>query len=202
MAKKIFVFSFVVLGLVSFLDSWYLIACDIYTGSVSGPASPTVGASVTYTWSYGGCSVIVYGNSLSPNANFTVTSMNTTSVTGYWNTTNTTTVSFWMDCNPGGIGRCSQTNLSVTPVSACGACPSGGSGSTWTWTGCQSTAWTNACNWDRQSVPTSTSNVIIPNTTNKPAITSGNAYCNTIEIQSSSGARIDISGTGVLNVTQ
>lgn len=92
----------------------------------------------------------------------------------------------------------------VTIASPCGACPSGGSGVNWTWTGCQDTDWFNPCNWDRQAVPNATSVVTIPNTTNKPLINSGTADCFNITIQSSTGARLDINsaGGGVLNVTQ
>ena len=86
----------------------------------------------------------------------------------------------------------------------CGACVLGGSGSVWTWTGCQSTDWFNPCNWDRQTVPNTTSNVIIPNTTNKPLINGAAADCFDITIQSSTGARLDLNSTGggILNITK
>ena len=101
-------------------------------------------------------------------------------------------------CIGGGIGPSSVCVYSASP---CGACPSGGSGTTHTWTGCQDTDWFNACNWDRQTVPTTTSNVIIPNTTNKPQINGGTANCYDITLQSSLGARLDITSTGFLNIT-
>ena len=88
--------------------------------------------------------------------------------------------------------------------SPCGGCTSGGSGSTWTWTGCLGTDWFDPCNWDRQTIPISTSNVIIPNTANKPLINVAGAICNTIEIQSSLGARLDLNSSagGTLTITQ
>ena len=93
--------------------------------------------------------------------------------------------------------------LTAIPPNPCAGCPSGGSGSTWTWTGCQDTDWFNACNWDRGSVPTSTSNVIIPGgTPREPTISSGAANCFNIEIRSSLGAEVTINSSGgaVLNI--
>lgn len=89
-------------------------------------------------------------------------------------------------------------------VSSGTACPSGGSGTNYTWTGCKSTDWFDPCNWDRYAVPTGTSNVTIPNTTNKPLITGATASCFDITINSSVGARLDIaSGSGGgLNITK
>jgi hypothetical protein len=40
----------------------------------------------------------------------------------------------------------------------------------WTWTGTTNTDWNTASNWDRGTVPTSISNIIIPNVTNKPVL--------------------------------
>ncbi|MBN4062348.1 hypothetical protein JYU20_04045 [Bacteroidales bacterium AH-315-I05] len=96
------------------------------------------------------------------------------------------------------------TTICSEPPNPCAPCVLAGSGSTWTWTGCKTTDWFDGCNWDRQSVPTTTSDVIIPNTTNKPLITAGTADCNTIEIQSSTGARLDLnsSGGGIINIAQ
>ena len=88
--------------------------------------------------------------------------------------------------------------------SPCGSCVAGGSGTIWTWTGCVDTDWFDPCNWDRLSVPTTTSNVIIPNTVNKPLITGSYGDCFDITIQSSTGARLDIQSTagGGLNVVK
>ncbi len=85
----------------------------------------------------------------------------------------------------------------------CGACALSGSGSLWTWTGCIDTDWFDPCNWDRQSVPTTTSDVLVPNTTNKPIITGAFGNCRTIEVQSSTGATLEVQTTlgGGLNVT-
>lgn len=111
-------------------------------------------------------------------------------------------------CNPasGGVSSSTLTFTSVcdVPANPCGACSAGGSGSTWTWTGCQSTDWFNPCNWDRQSLPTVTSDVIIPNTTNKPLITGSGKIGNCYTITVQTGARLDlVSSTGAsLNVTK
>lgn len=104
-------------------------------------------------------------------------------------------------------------NVCVTADNVCGSSPSycvaitvpsnGGAG-TWTWTGAISTSWFNPCNWDKQALPNTLSSVLIPNTANKPLITSGTGECYIIEIQTTSGAYImlDTSGGGILNVTQ
>ncbi|MBN4061791.1 hypothetical protein JYU20_01165 [Bacteroidales bacterium AH-315-I05] len=93
--------------------------------------------------------------------------------------------------------------ISQFSASSC-PCAQSGSGTIWNWNGCASTDWFDACNWDRQILPTLTSDVIIPNTTNKPLVTGGTADCNTIEIQSSSGARLDLNSTGggIINIAQ
>ena len=83
----------------------------------------------------------------------------------------------------------------------------GGSSGTpgiWNWTGTISTDWFNPCNWDKLSVPTATSPVIIPGApSNQPVIAGGNAHCLTIEVQSSSGANLTINtSTGNLEVHQ
>ena len=94
--------------------------------------------------------------------------------------------------------------IDSTSLVATSTCPSGGSGTTWTWTGCIDNDWFNPCNWDRLSIPTTASNVIIPFTANQPLITSGTANCFDLTIQSSSGALLTInsSGGGSLNVVK
>ncbi len=97
-------------------------------------------------------------------------------------------------------------DASLVVGSPCGACltPTPPTNATYTWTGCVDTDWFDPCNWDSGTVPTSTKNVIIPNTTNKPLITGATANCFDITVQSSTGARLDISSTGggALNVTK
>lgn len=68
----------------------------------------------------------------------------------------------------------------------------GGTPGIWGWTGAVNTDWFEPCNWDKLSVPTATSPVVIPNTSNKPVIANGNAHCLNIELQSSSGATLTI----------
>lgn len=95
-----------------------------------------------------------------------------------------------------------DTYFSQFSVSPCGACALGGSGATWTWTGCVGTDWFDPCNWDRQSVPTVSSNVIIPNTANKPLVSGAIANCLDLTIQTSTGARVDVNTStgGLINV--
>ncbi|SEP80285.1 beta strand repeat-containing protein [Flavobacterium urocaniciphilum] len=53
------------------------------------------------------------------------------------------------------------------------------------WNGSAGTNWNTAANWTPSGVPTSTESVLIPNTTNKPIISSGSAaYACSINIQS------------------
>jgi hypothetical protein len=71
-----------------------------------------------------------------------------------------------------------------------------------TWTGGTSTDWNITTNWDLQTVPTSTHNVIIPSTgiTNFPEVaTLTNDENTTITIQS--GAKLDVTGTLTNNGT-
>ena len=68
-----------------------------------------------------------------------------------------------------------------------------------TWTGTTDSDWHRDCNWNTNSIPACGDDVIIPSTTNKPNVSSI-AHCRTIEVQSSLGARLDITGTGRLDV--
>ena len=70
-----------------------------------------------------------------------------------------------------------------------------------TWTGATDTDWHKACNWSLNVIPTCAHNTVIPNTTNKPSVT-GIAHCSDIQIQSSLGARVDVVGSGRLDVGQ
>ena len=53
-----------------------------------------------------------------------------------------------------------------------------------TWNGSSSTDWNTAANWSTNSVPTSSDDVIIPNVTNDPIITSSSDVCQNLTIQS------------------
>lgn len=69
----------------------------------------------------------------------------------------------------------------------------GGTPGIWGWTGAVSTDWFEPCNWDKASVPTSTSPVLIPGgTTNQPTIISGQAHCLDLEINSSNGGLLTV----------
>jgi hypothetical protein len=66
-----------------------------------------------------------------------------------------------------------------------------------TWTGAQNSLWENVNNWSCLTVPTSTTDVTIPNTTNDPVIV-GTVTANTRNILVESGALFTI--TGDLNI--
>lgn len=66
------------------------------------------------------------------------------------------------------------------------------------WTGATNTTWAIGTNWNSGSAPTSASDVIIPNVTNKPVITSGTASCATLNIATSSS--VTTSGSGNLAI--
>ncbi|MAW84059.1 MAG: hypothetical protein CL832_06575, partial [Crocinitomicaceae bacterium] len=53
-----------------------------------------------------------------------------------------------------------------------------------TWDGSSSTDWNTAANWSTNSVPTSSNDVIIPDVTNDPIITSSSDECHNLTIQS------------------
>ena len=53
-----------------------------------------------------------------------------------------------------------------------------------TWDGSSSTDWNTAANWSTNAVPTSSNDVIIPNVTNNPIITSSSDECHNLTIQS------------------
>ena len=53
-----------------------------------------------------------------------------------------------------------------------------------TWNGSSSTDWNTAANWSTNSVPTSSNDVIIPDVTNDPIITSSSDECHNLTIQS------------------
>jgi hypothetical protein len=77
-------------------------------------------------------------------------------------------------------------------------------GATYIWKGHYSNNWNDACNWSTSTVPNSTKNVIIPpGYTYYPIIYNGvGAYANTIDVQSPSGAYLEIQPGGILYLTQ
>lgn len=67
-----------------------------------------------------------------------------------------------------------------------------------TWTGAVSTDWFNEANWQNNAVPDATTDVVIPDVTNQPNITSGTALCAAITIQS--GATVTVASPGKLQI--
>ena len=71
----------------------------------------------------------------------------------------------------------------------------------WTWNGSVSNNWFNPCNWDKWSLPDTSSQVSIPGPTpNQPLVAVDTAYCKTITIDVSNGAHVyvDVSSGGKL----
>ncbi len=75
-----------------------------------------------------------------------------------------------------------------------------------TWTGAIDTDWNKAGNWNPASVPTTLSNVVIPNAANMPAINTNNTiFCHDLVIQSGStftinpGKSVFLRGSVILN---
>ncbi len=64
---------------------------------------------------------------------------------------------------------------------------------TCTWTGATSTAWAVATNWDCGAVPGEGDTAVVPNTTNKPVVTTSQSI-GTLTIQS--GGKVTVSNTG------
>jgi len=78
--------------------------------------------------------------------------------------------------------------------------PSGSPG-IWRWVGSMSNDWFDACNWDKLSLPDTSSVVVIPgNTTNQPLIAGDTAYCKNINIfvNQSGHTFIDVANGGFL----
>ncbi|MES2431396.1 MAG: autotransporter-associated beta strand repeat-containing protein [Bacteroidota bacterium] len=65
------------------------------------------------------------------------------------------------------------------------------------WVGTTNTEWNTASNWSCNAIPTSTSNVIIPNVTNKPLISTAHAVANSVTIAASS----ILTMSGIYNLT-
>lgn len=72
-----------------------------------------------------------------------------------------------------------------------------------TWDGSVSTSWTNPDNWTPACVPHANSHVIIPGTATaptQPILSTAGQECKTIDIKSSDGALLEITGSGTLEV--
>ncbi|HLO45837.1 MAG TPA: glycine-rich protein [Leadbetterella sp.] len=109
------------------------------------------------------------------------------------------------------FARCTGTNTCVSEPSAnvnvtynpCTPLGSSPGNVNITWTGLLSTDWNTACNWNPAWVPDLTNGkVIIPNTVNKPVVSSSDPDIKSIEIQSTalltinSGRTLNIRGDG------
>ncbi|MEI6678011.1 MAG: cadherin-like domain-containing protein, partial [Mariniphaga sp.] len=92
----------------------------------------------------------------------------------------------------------SATNKSDTYFSGSGILTVGISCTPGTWLGTTSTDWNIASNWCG-GVPTASTNVVIPNVTNKPTIGAAGGLCNNITINSS--AILTITGSNTLIVS-
>ncbi|MES2774993.1 MAG: hypothetical protein V4722_12455 [Bacteroidota bacterium] len=68
-----------------------------------------------------------------------------------------------------------------------------------TWTGAISNNWSTAGNWSAGTVPTATINVVIPNVTNDPIITTTGAVARTIHVKP--GASLTLNATGNLTTS-
>jgi hypothetical protein len=70
------------------------------------------------------------------------------------------------------------------------------------WTGATNTDWATQTNWSANSLPTATDNVVIPNITNKPVISSSTgAVANNIIIDASSSVSIQSGGSLIIDGT-
>lgn len=85
-------------------------------------------------------------------------------------------------------GNCSTANSSVTTVTV---------SSSNTWTGATNTSWFTATNWSCGSLPTASSDVTIPNVTNKPIIDDSSkiALANTLTVSSGSSLKVNSGNT-------
>ncbi len=91
--------------------------------------------------------------------------------------------------------------VSVTDANGCvmidssmitGGSPSGPVG-VWTWLGAVNVNWFEPCNWDKFSIPDSTSNVLVPGSAGtNPLISMQPAHCRTIQIEYTNGAQLYI----------
>ncbi|MFC2176148.1 T9SS type A sorting domain-containing protein [Bacteroidota bacterium] len=87
-----------------------------------------------------------------------------------------------------GLGNYKTSSVTVTVGGSCDKY----------WTGALSTAWNVAGNWNPSGVPASSADVIIPNVTNDPVI-STNVVSGDIDLQAGATLNVDPSGTLTLN---
>ncbi len=87
-------------------------------------------------------------------------------------------------------------NINVPYTSCCSGSPVG----LITWTGLSDQDWHNCANWNPKVIPTNQSNVVIPFKPNQPIIYSGQGDCLDIDIQSNSGALLEIKTGALLEV--
>lgn len=79
--------------------------------------------------------------------------------------------------------------------------PTPGGTGLWTWVGGVSVDWFDPCNWNKNTVPTITADVLIPGgTTHEPTISGAQAYCKSIEIVSTNNAELTINVTAAGNL--
>lgn len=71
---------------------------------------------------------------------------------------------------------------------------------TTTWHGSENNDWNTAANWDENAVPTTLRNVIIPDVTNQPVVTSGvGASCYNLTVNSGASLTINSGGSLITN---
>ncbi|MCX6245727.1 MAG: hypothetical protein NTU98_13615 [Bacteroidetes bacterium] len=97
----------------------------------------------------------------------------------------------------GGTGS-GATNINTTYFAANTGKVTAAAGTCTQWTGGTNTAWSTTTNWIGGAVPTTTSDVFIPNVTNKPVIGAA-AMCHDLTI--GDGATLTVSGSNTLGVS-
>ncbi|MBB3842154.1 hypothetical protein FHS57_006185 [Runella defluvii] len=128
--------------------------------------------------------------------NVPATSPYTNGTTATLNISNATGLNgYQYRCVATGSGGATVTSNAATLTIGAG----GGSNptGTLTWTGGVDTDWNTACNWSPNSVPTATNDVVIPNTTNKPTISTA-AVAQSVEVQTD--AVLTIAATNSLTI--
>ncbi|TVR80504.1 MAG: hypothetical protein EA412_04640 [Chitinophagaceae bacterium] len=154
---------------------------------VPAPPDPTVvedcsGASITFPTPPSGVTYYYQGTSCGTST--------ANPLSGTFNVTSGGTFYF----NALGANNCWSSCVAVTVTP--GGTPGGPAG-IWTWTGSINDDWHEACNWDKVSVPTSSSPVVIPGgTPNNPVIHAGNnANCYTLDINTTNGGHLEVQTT-------
>lgn len=125
-------------------------------------------------------------SSSNDNINYTITGLDVSA-------SSTLIVGFEFSENGGGQGY-ETSSFTVTDSSP--------ALTTVTWDGSDSTDWATAANWDTNTVPTAYDNVIIPDVTNAPVISSStSATSNNLTITEPDGVTINSGGTLIVNGT-